>query len=231
MPDQLVARVRTPWTRSDMFAAILSAWNRLESFPPNRCALAIVLGHATIECGRDGIKCWQYNFGNFRGIGPTGLYTELRGAYEFAEPDQVPPGAIIIPPPSGSNPPQGSVCYLPAAQRFRAYEGFKQAADDYLTKISERWPYAMKALRDARVPQDSRSFVIGLVTGVPYFTSDVASYSQSLFLITSELLRTSSSDQWPRVAPDPPPEEPQSTPQAEDFVGTLVDPIKNREKP
>src|SRR5262245_30294726 len=111
-----VAQTRTIVTLPELAAALTRAFRVVWGIEPELIDLAISWGKVIAECGWPGPgQCvWNFNFGNVRGTSPASNYTVLRQAYEFAEPDKLPPGALRIPTPAGAVTPAGKVCYLPS---------------------------------------------------------------------------------------------------------------------
>ena len=235
-----VERVRTPWTTSELLAAYADAWRAVVLGEPSRAALAVLWGQATLECGRGGRACYCHNVGNVR-AGELEPHCLLPGAYEFAAPGQVPPGATIIPTPAGAAQPPGTVCYLPPAkaQRFRAYSSLAEGCAGKLGLVARRWPRALDALRGATGAEAARGYVMGLLVPPAYMTGDAGQYLASVWSLASECLR-GPEEQWPRDAAgdatgdatgdaeqdlgrrDTLP-SPVEVPQAVDFVASLAD--------
>lgn len=234
-----IPRTRTPWSTPDLLAAYAAAWRDVLVTEPPRAALAILWGQASLECGRGGAACWNYNVGNVRASADE-PHALLPGAYEFGA--TVPPGATQIPTPPGAAQPPGTVCYLPPAsvQRFRAYPTLTEGCAGKLALILRRWPAAIDALRDAQDHDAATAYVAGLRG---YFTGDATLYAGAVRSLARECLR-GPEGQWPAegvgaapvgAAPDSMPpdtlpspqwrdERPAEVPSAADVVATLAEP-------
>ncbi len=200
-----VPRVVTRWTDDELLGAYAAAWPRVVGGEPSRAALAILWGHASIECSRNGVRCYNYNVGNVR-AGESEPHYLLPSAYEFALPGQVPAGATIIPIPAGSAPPSPAhVAYLlPAkAQRFRSFDSFHDGCAAKLALVLRRWPRALAALRTASSPSSALLYVDGLLARPAYLTGSGVAYANSIAELAAELMARRPDHAWPAPSDDP----------------------------
>lgn len=180
-----VAKKVTRWTPQELLAALGRAAAPL-GLPPE--SIAILAAQATLETGRGGTGCYNFNISNIMGAGPDGSYHVLTKAPECASPDKVPAGATVLSSTNVVCGP-GKVAYLPpGGSKFRAYKSLDEGCDDKIKVLGRTWPAAVSALgRKADLPQMVRAFVDGLLSP-RYFSADPPSYRESTLSIAREYL-------------------------------------------
>jgi hypothetical protein len=192
---------RTRWTNASLLAAYALAL-RAHGIEPTREALACLWAQSSLECGRDGQSCWNWNVSNIMHFAPRqGRYHILGGAPECAPPDRIPAGATRLDPSKTSvKCAPGHVPYIPAGgSRFRAYATLAEGCVDKVATLAARWPQALAALAEATggsVDNVAARFVTGLVTP-RYFTASVPSYLSILQSLARECIRTVREEDWP----------------------------------
>lgn len=140
MSQQIPAH-QVPITPAQFVSFVGSALRR-HTPAASKAALALLYTHFLVETGG---KPWNYNFGDIRGVGPSGLYVELLSAWECAPADKVPPGSTRDPSRDNTCSP-GSVAYRPPNQQFAAYASADEGASDWIAKLSARYPRAFAAM-------------------------------------------------------------------------------------
>lgn len=184
MMTEIEKRV-TRWTPNELLAALARATSALTIHPES---IAVLAAQATLETGRGGTGCYNWNVSNIMGAGPDGLYHVLTKAPECARADRVPAGAVIVLSTNVVCGP-GLVAYLPpGGSKFRAYKSLDEGCADKLQVLGRVWPGALSALgRKAGLDAMVSAFVDGLMAP-RYFTADPTSYRQSCLSIAREYL-------------------------------------------
>lgn len=148
----------TPISKEQAANALKRAWEKSFGTPPTLKQISILIAQWAIETGW-GSKMIQYNFGNLKGTGPTGLsasYTTTEGY--------------------GSAKEKGS-------KKFRAYDNIEDGAQDYLDLLITKYPKATQNLKNENVD----GFVDEL-SGV-YFTGDPKRYKSNMKSIVNSLTK------------------------------------------
>lgn len=172
-----------------------------ESMTGERCEVidaCIMYGKLCAECGHPGPGqcCWCLNVGNIRGRSASGLYTLLKGAYEFLPIGQpLPPGAREIPTPANAKCPPGMRCYLPdpLKQEFRAYHDIEEASNEQMLVLGSRFKRTIRELIEKNTSPEE---LVDAMKADRYFTGDVTAYKRNLASVAyssvpkvSEILR------------------------------------------
>lgn len=192
MSARQVASQRTTWELDALLGSLDRAWSAIVDTPLPAAGLAVLAAQATLETGRRGASCWNWNVSNIMGVSPEGLFHVLRAAPECAPRHKVPEGATILTTTNVACPP-GSVAYLPpGGSRFRAYSSLELGCEDKLAVLAALWPLAVEALGSGMAVEATASaFVAGLkrplVRG-EYMTADAVSYARSVTSIAREYL-------------------------------------------
>lgn len=177
-----VRQQRTIVTLDDLAPALIQAFD-VYQLPVEAIDIAIVFGKIVAECGWPGPSqcCWNWNVGNLRGSSVVGNYTVLAGAYEFAPPDRVPTGAVLIPTPAHATAPAGTVCYLPTnpdvSQRFGAYADLVHGCAEYVAKLHDRFKAAFHTLD---LPGSTPAGFVAALHDAHYFTGDATAYTRNV---------------------------------------------------
>jgi len=153
---------------------------------PEPIDIAIVFGKKVAENGWPGPNetTWCFNIGNIRGVGPSGLYCVLKGAWELARASQVPEllraGYVVMdPPPPQAKVTPGTVCVLPPPEKqgFRAYRDLDEACVDYVATLSKvfrrTWAELFGVLTDP-------GKLVDAMMADGYFSGDVAAYKRNV---------------------------------------------------
>lgn len=196
-------RTHTPCSTGDYGIAVAGAWRFLRSEEAQKAQIACLWAQWALETGR-GANCWNWNLVNVRAIDGQS-YCELQGAYEFALPGKVPSDAKIIAVPTGVVAPAGCVCFLPAVQRFRAFDTIDDGARAYLAFLlrpSYAGPFS------AVVAGDVRTYVQRL-KAEGFFTGSEPVYEEDEVELFAEYMKTA-----PTITP-PPPSAPDEGPQTD----------------
>jgi hypothetical protein len=176
---------RTPVTLEQLVGPLSRAFHAATGEMPEPIDIAIVFGKKVAENGWPGPTetTWCHNIGNIRGVGPSGLYCVLKGAWELAAAARVPAllkaGYIVLdPPPPQAKVTPGTVCVLPPPEKqgFRAYNDLDEACTDYVHVLGTRFRRAWEELRG--VLSDPADFVYAL-KGDGYFSGDVEAYKRN----------------------------------------------------
>ena len=186
---------RTMWTPRILLDAYATAWTIVVGGTAPRAALALLLGQASVECGRNGQSCWNHNVGNVMAFASwTGEAHTLGAAPECGVPGALPAGARqLVSSNIGCAP--GKVPYVPrGGSKFRAYDDFVEGCTDKLTVLQRQWPRSIVALAAATDASAATAFVDGLPG---YFTADKVSYAASQRSLAAEFLRTVPEAEWP----------------------------------
>jgi arsenate reductase-like glutaredoxin family protein len=125
-----VPPTKTPLTKDPAIFVLRNAWNKVMGSTPTPKQLAIIVAHWAFETGW-GNSMVQYNFGNIKGVGPSGLTTGYTTHEGFGSTrEKIKDG-------------------------FRAYSNVMEGAEDYLYFLKNKYPSSMKCAEQ----EDVQGFV------------------------------------------------------------------------
>lgn len=181
-----VPTTRTPVPLEQLVAPFVRAFFAATGEMPEPIDIAIVFGKKVAENGWPGPNetTFCFNIGNIRGVGPSGLYCVLKGAWELAKASQVPAllrmGYVVLdPPPPQAKVTAGMVCVLPPPEKqgFRAYRDLDEACVDYVAVLGRHFKKTWEEMRG--VLTDPGEFVDAMKAD-RYFTGDVSAYKRNV---------------------------------------------------
>jgi peptidoglycan hydrolase-like protein with peptidoglycan-binding domain len=146
---------RTHVTSLQVYNALRAAWRRRFNSDPAHRSLLLLLAQWAFETDH-GRSCWNYNIGNAKSRGKTGLWTHYRCS------------EIINGKEEWFDPPHPQT-------RFRAFESLEDGAADYLQMMRTVFDLAWPELIAGNAP----AFVAQL-RAEDYFTASLAKYTAGI---------------------------------------------------
>lgn len=186
MADKQVDKRVTRWTVQDLLEAYDRAFSACKLGDAQAGALATLAAQSTLECGRGGPGCYNYNVSNIMGSSPAGLYHVLQSP-ECAPSDKVPAGALRV--TTSIACPPGMVAYVPAGgSRFRAYLSLDDGCVDKIATLGKTWPRALEVLVAGGDVDTVSSKYVAELRRPAYFTGDPATYLSVVRSVAREYL-------------------------------------------